>query len=61
MRKRMFYPQNGRPAIEIASIEEIWEYMGDIMEYGIDNIDIINDYLVVAYMNGLPITLGTLI
>lgn len=61
MKKRLFYPKDGRNAIPVSSIEEIREHMGTIMEYGVGNIDIIDDHLVVTYMNGLPITLGTII
>lgn len=60
MKTRKFYPNDGRPAKAVSSTEEIRKYMGEIMEYGIDNIDIIDDYLVVSHMNGLPITLGIL-
>ena len=56
----MFYPNNGRPAIAVSSLEEIRQYMGDIMNSGFDEIEIINGNLVVTYLNGLPITLGIL-
>lgn len=56
----MFYPYDGRPAIAVSSLEEIRLYMGDIMNSGFDEIEIINGNLVVTYLNGLPITLGIL-
>lgn len=60
MRKRMFYPKDGRPAVAVSSLEEIRQYMGAIMNYGFDEIEIINGNLVVTYLNGLPFTLGIL-
>lgn len=60
MKQRFFKPKDGRNAISVSSIDEIREYMGEIMEYDFGTIEVI-DNLVVTYINGTPITLGTLI
>ena len=31
--KKIFTPNDGRPSIEVSSLEEIREYMGDIMDH----------------------------
>ena len=59
MKQRLFKPRDGRRAISVSSIDEIREYMGEIMDYGLGNIEVI-DNLVVTYMDRTPITLGTL-
>ena len=60
MKKKTFQPKDGRNAISVSSIEEIRQYMGEIMGRGMGKIEIV-DNLVITYLDGLPITLGTLI
>lgn len=60
MKKRLFKPIDGRPEIEVSSKEEIRQYVGNIMNY-FGPIEIINDDLVVTYLDGSPFTLGHLI
>ena len=58
--ERIFRPKDGRPDIQVSSLNEIRQYMGAVMnEFG--QIEVINNNLVVTYLNGLPITLGDLI
>ena len=60
MRPRMFKPNDGRPSILISSLDEIREYMGNVMT-NFGDIEVVNNNIVVTYLNGLPITLGYLI
>lgn len=53
-----FYPTDGRAGVYVTSVQNIKDYMGDIVN-SFDSIEIIGD-LVVAYKNGLPVTLGHL-
>lgn len=58
--ERIFRPKDGRPDIQVSSLNEIRQYMGGVMnEFG--DIEVINNNLVVTYLDGLPITLGDLI
>lgn len=60
MGKRTFRPNDGRPDIQVSSLDEIRLYMGEVMnDFG--TIEIIKGNLVVAYLDGLPVTLGILI
>lgn len=60
MMKKLFRPNDGRPAIQVSSLSEIRDYMGDVIK-DFQSLEIVNDNLVVTYLNGLPITLGILL
>lgn len=60
MGKRTFRPNDGRPDIQVSSLDEIRLYMGEVMnDFG--PIEVVRGNLVVTYLNGLPVTLGTLL
>lgn len=53
---KKFYPNDGRPSIEISSIDDIRSYMGDVIN-GFSPIEI--DYEnVLAYIEGVPVRIG---
>ncbi len=56
----MFKPNDGRPAIPVSSLDEIREYMGDIM-YDFGEMEVVSGNIVVTYLHGQPIVLGHLI
>ena len=60
MKQVKFQPNDGRPAITVSSLEEIKQYMGEIM-YGFNEIEVIDGNIVVTYLDGMPVTLGYII
>lgn len=54
-----FYPNDGRPSTEIASIDDIRNYMGDVID-SFNPIEIEGKH-VLAYMEGQPVKIGELL
>lgn len=56
MKQMKFYPNDGRPAISVSSVDDIREYMGDVINC-FSTIEIVNS-LVIAYIDGQGIIIG---
>lgn len=55
---KMFYPNNGRPAISVSSVKDIANYMGEIMsDFGPIEIE---DNLVLTQIHGQYVGIGKL-